>query len=176
MPPLFSILRDKGYTKRMETFDAGRPLNRRRFMGAGLALAATLGLSGAGYTAAMENANEPPMKNPAPKPNVLLILADDLGWSDLGCYGGEIDTPNLNALAQGGLRYTQFYNSARCCPSRAALLTGVNPHQAGFPDMSGNPAPRCRHAARSFENGGLRHLHGWQVAFRQSENPDDARL
>jgi arylsulfatase len=67
----------------------------------------------------------------------LLILADDLGWSDLGCYGGEISTPNLDALAQDGLRFTQFYNSARCCPSRAALMTGLHPHQAGFGGMTG---------------------------------------
>ncbi len=61
---------------------------------------------------------------PAAAPNVIVILADDLGWSDLGCYGGEIETPNLDALARGGLRYTQFYNTARCWPSRASLLTG----------------------------------------------------
>ena len=58
------------------------------------------------------------------KPNILLILADDLGYSDLGCYGGEIETPNLNALAENGLRYTHFYNTARCWPTRAALMTG----------------------------------------------------
>ena len=66
------------------------------------------------------------------KPNVLLILADDMGFSDLGCYGGEARTPNIDALAAGGLRYSQVYNAARCCPSRAALLTGVHPHQAGI--------------------------------------------
>ena len=60
----------------------------------------------------------------SPKPNVLLILADDLGYSDLGCYGGDIRTPNLDGLAKGGLRFTQFYNTARCWPSRAAILTG----------------------------------------------------
>ena len=65
----------------------------------------------------------------APRPNVLFILADDLGYSDLGCYGGEIATPNLDALARGGLRFTQFYNTARCWPSRAALLTGYYPQQ-----------------------------------------------
>jgi len=58
------------------------------------------------------------------KPNILIILADDMGFSDPGCYGGEVQTPNLDALAQGGLRFTQFYNTARCWPSRAALLTG----------------------------------------------------
>ena len=65
------------------------------------------------------------------RPNVLVILADDLGFSDLGCYGGEIHTPNLDALATEGLRFTQFYNGVRCCPSRASLLTGLYPHQAG---------------------------------------------
>jgi arylsulfatase A-like enzyme len=65
------------------------------------------------------------------RPNILLILADDLGYSDLGCYGGEINTPNLDKLAAGGVRFRQFYNGARCCPSRAALLTGVYPQQAG---------------------------------------------
>jgi arylsulfatase len=64
-----------------------------------------------------------------------VILADDLGYSDLGCYGGEIHTPNLDRLAQDGVRFTQFYNAARCCPSRAALLTGLYPHQAGMGEM-----------------------------------------
>lgn len=62
-------------------------------------------------------------------PNVLLILADDSGYSDLGCYGGEIQTPNLDRLAANGLRYTEFYNTGRCWPTRAALLTGYYPHQ-----------------------------------------------
>jgi arylsulfatase A-like enzyme len=78
-----------------------------------------------------------PSESHLQRPNVLLILADDLGYSDLGCMGGEISTPNLDALAKEGLCFTQFYNSARCCPSRAALLTGLHPHQAGFPDMAG---------------------------------------
>ena len=67
----------------------------------------------------------------APKPNIVVILVDDMGFSDLGCYGGEIPTPNLDALAQNGLRFTQFYNTARCCPTRSSLLTGLYPHQAG---------------------------------------------
>lgn len=70
------------------------------------------------------------------KPNILLILADDMGYSDIGCYGGEIDTPNLDRLAQDGLRYNQFYNTARCCPTRASLLTGMHPHQAGMGHMA----------------------------------------
>jgi arylsulfatase A-like enzyme len=68
---------------------------------------------------------------PQSKPNILIILADDVGFSDIGCYGGEIRTPNIDALAASGLRFTQFYNCARCCPSRASLLTGLYPHQAG---------------------------------------------
>src|SRR3954462_4981827 len=64
-----------------------------------------------------------------PKPNVLIILADDMGFSDAGCHGGEIATPNLDALAGKGLRITQFYNTARCWPSRAALLTGYYAQQ-----------------------------------------------
>jgi len=71
----------------------------------------------------------------AQRPNILLILADDLGYSDIGCYGGEIATPNLDRLAAGGVRFRQFYNNARCCPTRAALLTGVYPHQAGVGAM-----------------------------------------
>jgi arylsulfatase len=66
------------------------------------------------------------------RPNILLVLADDLGYSDLGCFGGEIETPNLDALARDGLRYTSFYNSARCCPSRASLISGLYPHQTGI--------------------------------------------
>jgi arylsulfatase len=78
----------------------------------------------------------------AEKPNIVLMLADDLGWSDLGCYGGEIQTPNLDALAKGGLRFTQFYNTARCCPTRASLLTGLYPHQAGVGAMSNDRGPQ----------------------------------
>src|SRR5262245_14491904 len=73
---------------------------------------------------------------PAARPNVLLILADDLGYADLGCYGSEIATPNLDRLAANGLRFRQFYNGTRCCPSRASLLTGLYPHQAGVGDMN----------------------------------------
>lgn len=81
---------------------------------------------------------EPPLIAAERRPNILLILADDLGYSDLGCYGGEIRTPHLDRLATGGLRYTQFYNCTRCCPSRASLLTGLYPHQAGVGAMTGD--------------------------------------
>ena len=66
----------------------------------------------------------------AEKPNIILVLADDLGFSDIGCYGSEIDTPNLDRLGREGVRFTQFYNSARCCPTRASLMTGLHPHEA----------------------------------------------
>jgi arylsulfatase len=72
----------------------------------------------------------------AAAPNVVVILTDDMGFSDIGCYGGEIRTPHLDALAAGGLRFTQFYNGARCCPTRASLLTGLYPHQAGVGHMT----------------------------------------
>ena len=69
------------------------------------------------------------------KPNIILILADDMGFSDLGCYGSEIKTPNLDKLSENGIKFSQMYNSARCCPSRAALLTGLNPQQTGVGHM-----------------------------------------
>jgi arylsulfatase len=71
----------------------------------------------------------------APRPSFVIILSDDMGYSDVGCYGGEISTPHLDRLAAGGLRFTQFYNTARCCPTRASLLTGLYPHQAGVGHM-----------------------------------------
>ena len=69
------------------------------------------------------------------RPNIVVILADDLGYSDLGCFGSEIPTPNLDGLAASGMRLTQFYTTPRCCPSRAALLTGLYPQQAGIGAM-----------------------------------------
>lgn len=88
----------------------------------------------------------------AARPNIAIILADDLGYSDLGCYGGEIRTPNLDALAAQGARFTQAYTSSRCCPSRASLLTGLYPHQAGIGRMVGGgdlPGYRGRLSERS---------------------------
>ncbi len=69
------------------------------------------------------------------RPNIVVILSDDMGYSDLGCYGGEIATPTIDALAAKGLRFTQFYNTSRCCPTRASLLTGLYSHQAGIGQM-----------------------------------------
>ena len=78
------------------------------------------------------------------KPNILVILFDDLGYSDLGCYGGEIDTPNIDSLAAGGVRFESFYNSARCCPSRASLMTGLYPPQAGIASFTTRNPDRRR--------------------------------
>ncbi|MFS0725403.1 arylsulfatase [Paenibacillus sp. 1P07SE] len=75
------------------------------------------------------------------RPNVILIVNDDMGYSDLGCYGGEIDTPNLDRLAANGLRFTNFYNTARCSPSRASLLTGLHPHQTGIGVLTEDDGP-----------------------------------
>jgi arylsulfatase A-like enzyme len=77
------------------------------------------------------------------RPNIILILADDMGFSDVGCYGGEIQTPNLDRLAAGGLRFSQFYNCALCGPSRAALMTGLFPHQVGISNWTGLLNNRC---------------------------------
>ncbi|MEA2710519.1 MAG: hypothetical protein QOF78_3120 [Phycisphaerales bacterium] len=71
-----------------------------------------------------------------PRPNIVVILADDMGFSDIGAYGGEIETPNIDALAKSGAKFSQFYNTARCCPTRASLLTGLYPHQAGVGHMT----------------------------------------
>lgn len=70
------------------------------------------------------------------RPNIVIIMADDMGYSDLGCFGGEIDTPNLDGLAENGIRLSTFYNTARCCPSRASMLTGLDPHQSGVGRMT----------------------------------------
>jgi arylsulfatase A-like enzyme len=79
--------------------------------------------------------------NKSDRPNILIILNDDMGYSDIGCYGGEIETPNLDRLAANGLRYSQFYNTARCSPSRASLLTGLHPHQTGIGILTYSTGP-----------------------------------
>ena len=77
-------------------------------------------------------------EGPDGRPNIIIIVADDLGFSDVSCFGSEIDTPSIDSLARssgGGVRFTQMYNCARCCPSRASLLTGAYPHRAGIGHM-----------------------------------------
>lgn len=85
-----------------------------------------------------------PLLQAAPRPNIVVILADDLGFSDLGCYGSEIPTPHLDALAKNGLRFSQFYNTARCSTTRASLMTGLYPHQAGMGFLDGLRLPQSR--------------------------------
>ena len=97
-------------------------LKRRNFM------ASMLGTGLLGSTGTLR-ADE---RNSQTAPNIMIILADDMGYSDIGCYGGEISTPNLDRLAANGVRFRNFYNTARCCPTRASLLTGLYPHQAGM--------------------------------------------
>ena len=81
-------------------------------------------------------------KTSGARPNIVLIMMDDMGYSDIECYGGLIPTPNINRLASSGVRYTQFYNTARSCPTRASLLTGLYPHQAGIGEMSEDPGSK----------------------------------
>lgn len=88
------------------------------------------------------------------RPNILVILADDMGFSDIGCYGGEVATPHLDGLAANGLRFTQGYSAARCCPTRASLLTGLYPHQAGVGRMvSSEGSPVTEGPYQGFLNG-----------------------
>ncbi len=68
----------------------------------------------------------------AERPNIVLVMVDDMGFSDLGYHGGEIETPNLDALARGGVRFARFYNAGRCCRPRATLFTGLHPHETGI--------------------------------------------
>ncbi len=118
------------------------------------------------------------------QPNILIILSDDMGYSDIGCYGGEIETPNLNRLAENGLRFTQFYNTARCSPSRASLLTGLHPHQTGIGILTdddsldggypGNLNRRCVTIAELLKDNGYRtYMSGkWHLA-HEMENIND---
>ena len=118
------------------------------------------------------------------RPNIVLIMADDMGYSDIGCYGGEIETPNLDRLAANGLRFTQFYNTARCCPTRASLMTGLYSHQAGIGHMvndKGYPAyqgylnDRCVTIAEVLKSAGYQTLMTgkWHVGNKRGHWPRD---
>ena len=123
------------------------------------------------------------MKEETTKPNIIIILADDLGFSDVGCFGSEISTPNIDLLASRGIRFTQMYNCARCCPSRASLLTGMYPHQAGIghmvydagvgPEYQGYLRNDVKTVAEMMKDGGYRtYMSGkWHVG---GEYPPDA--
>ncbi|MCX2575878.1 arylsulfatase [Pedobacter sandarakinus] len=99
----------------------------------GCAVLCTLSVIGFSFTAKTDQVK------PNKAPNIIVILADDMGYSDIGSYGGEVATPNLDRLATNGLRFRQFYNGARCCPTRASLMTGLYPHQAGIGHMTNDP-------------------------------------
>lgn len=129
-----------------------------------------------------ETSKEPKKEKVAP-PNIVLIMGDDMGYSDIGSYGGEIRTPRLDELAANGLRFTQFYNTARCCPTRASLLTGLYPQQAGVGHMvddRGTPAFRgdlSKNAvtiAEALKGAGYStYMSGkWHVTPYVIENPD----
>ena len=116
------------------------------------------------------------------QPNIVVIMADDAGYSDFGCYGGEIETPVLDKLAANGLRFSQFYNTGRCCPSRAALLTGVYQHQAGMghmtkdrglPSYSGTILPHVPTLAERLRQGGYRTMMTgkWHLGTEPKQSP-----
>ncbi|MEQ1859199.1 MAG: arylsulfatase [Chthoniobacteraceae bacterium] len=122
----------------------------------------------------------------AERPNIVIIMSDDMGWSDLACYGGEIATPNLDRLASRGVRFTQFYNTARCCPTRASLLTGVYPHQAGIGHMMedkgsdayrGELDARCSTIAEALRPAGYRSyaVGKWHVTKKTRPTNDEER-
>ena len=99
------------------------------------------------------------------QPNIIVILSDDMGYSDIGCYGSEIETPTLDRLAHNGIQFTQFYNTGRCCPTRASLLSGLYPHQAGighmmndrgFPGYRGEFGDNCCTIAEALQPAGYR--------------------
>jgi arylsulfatase A-like enzyme len=126
-----------------------------------------LGLcSGVLFPAALPGADKPRNESDARKPpNVLVILADDMGFSDLGCYGGDVETPNLNRLAQSGLRFTQFYNTARCWPTRSALMTGYYAQQVRMDPPRGRLPVWARLVPHYLKPAGYRCYHSgkWHV-------------
>ena len=119
------------------------------------------------------------------RPNIILIMADDVGYSDLGCFGSSIQTPNLDGLAKNGVRFTQFYNTARCCPTRASLLTGLYPHQAGIGHMNwadggvdgyrGNLNNRCATIAEVLKSNGYRTYMAGKWHVTRFAEPDSDR-
>jgi len=112
------------------------------------------------------NAADPAPKSP---PNILVILADDLGFSDMGCYGSEIRTPNVDALAKDGLRFTQFYNTARCWPTRGAVLTGYYPQQMGMDPPTGDIPSWTRFLPQWLKPLGYRSYHTGKWHIRGAE-------
>ena len=157
-------------------------LTRRQFIKINGTAAAWLGLGGS-----FESIQGISAVSSQKKPNILLIVADDMGFSDLGCYGGEIATPNIDGLAAEGLRGTQFYNTARCCPTRASLLTGLYPHQTGLgwmtvadlgqPGYIGELNDHCITIAQGLKSAGYRcYASGkWHVVFNKYMEPESPK-
>jgi len=108
-------------------------------------------------------------KSPAPPPDILLITADDLGWSDLGCYGSEVQTPRIDELAHRGMRFTQFHNTAKCFPSRACLLTGVYAQQCGYAESFDQPISHAVTLGEVLREAGYITL--WSGKHHGLENP-----
>ena len=115
------------------------------------------------------------------QPNIIVILSDDMGYSDIGCYGSEIETPTLDRLAHNGIRFTQFYNTGRCCPTRASLLSGLYPHQAGighmmddrgFPGYRGEFGNDCCTIAEALQPAGYKNYMAgkWHITHKTSPN------
>ncbi len=162
-------------------------LSRRQFLKsatAATALAAA-GCANLGGSRATESQREAAATvKPRSQPNLVLILADDMGYSDIGGFGGTIRTRHLDRLAASGISYTSFYNTPRCCPSRAALMTGLYPHQAGMGWMTavnmgldgyeGNLNRRCRTMAEVLKPAGYRsYMSGkWHLSRNDDRLPD----
>ena len=112
----------------------------------------------------------------AERPNIILIVVDDMGYSDLGCYGGEINTPNIDGLAENGIRFTQFFNSARSCPSRGSLLTGMYAQQCGITGMGVSLNTQCVTIPEALKTAGYRTAMSgkWHLSLTQGiGNHDD---
>jgi arylsulfatase len=108
---------------------------------------------------------------PGDKPNILLILVDDMGWSDIGCYGSEVATPNLDRLASQGIRFTQMHNTSKCFPSRAALQTGIYARQSGYDKSYKQPLKNCVTLGEVLQTAGYRTL--WSGKHHGVETPVD---
>jgi len=103
------------------------------------------------------------------KPNIILISADDLGWSDIGCYGSEVHTPNLDKLGEGGMRFTRFHNTSKCFPSRACLITGVYAQQSNYHKTHRNPITNAVTIGEVLKTAGYRTM--WSGKHHGLENP-----